>query len=312
MSTNQRTSGERMRFDPAAERCILCEGPIARWASKSAVGETFHYDRCEDCGFVFVNPRPSIDALEQFSKTWDVDSTDGDGSMLGQSRETRMPVPGRAHYRLIRRLLKVRPGPGRLLDVGSGFGGVIAAALQAGLKPTALETTPELRETTARLGPEVTCVGGLFEHFDSPNGSFDYIVMSHVLEHVHNPRQFIHKAEALLSPGGVLRIELPNFDGIYRRLGGVRDPFFWPPGHLNHFNRYNLPALCRRFNLRVVSVSDTYGVPRNVVSKRLARGVQFLSPLVQAGTVVAEGVAKVLTKATRSGVVLRVTAVTPQ
>jgi SAM-dependent methyltransferase len=304
-------ASSNMEFEPPARQCIVCDGAIGRWGSKASNGTVFSYDRCRECGFVFVNPRPTLDALRLFYERFDIDSIEGDGSMLGQSRSTRVPRPRWGHRRAVRRLLALRSGPGRILDVGSGFGGVVAAALEKGLQPTALETNAELLDATRRLGPGVTCVPGLFEQFHAPAESFDYIIMSHVLEHVHDPLAFLTKADALLSPGGVLWIDLPNFDGIYRRLAGTRDPFFWPPGHLNHFNRRSLPLLCRRVGLQVVRVKDWYSAPINVLSKRLGSRTRVLAPVVQAGTLLAVGVAKVLAKVTRSGVVLSVVAVKP-
>ena len=298
-------------FEPPAPDCILCHGEIGRWASKAGAGRTFHYDRCRRCGFAFVNPRPTLAALGRFYEQYDVESTEGDRSVTGQPKETRVPRADWRHRRLVRRALSLRPAPGRLLDVGCGFGGIVAAALEAGLQPTGLEANTEMCAAVARLGPPVTCVAGLFEQFAAPPRSFDYIVMSHVLEHAHDPYGFVAKAHALLAPGGVVWIELPNFDGVYRRLGGTRDPMLWPPAHLNHFNRSSLPLLCERVGLRVAVVRDSFVVPRNVLSKRLGKRARVLAPLVEAGTVAAAGVAKVLTKATRSGVILSVAAMKP-
>ncbi len=36
--------------------------------------------------------------------------------------------------------------------------------------------------------------------------------MSHVLEHLHDPRQFIHVVHRLLKPGGVIFVDTPNIE----------------------------------------------------------------------------------------------------
>ena len=151
------------------------------------------------------------------------------------------------------------------------------AAHAAGLTVTALEIDPtEVRSLSAV--PSLTVIPTLFESFEMPPGSFDYILMSHVLEHAHDPRAWIAKAASLLSPGGILAVMLPHFNSIYRYLASTRDPYFIPPEHLNHFNAKSLSQLCATFNLRTIHHTTTTRFPNNVITKR----VNFPGPIVPA------------------------------
>ena len=55
---------------------------------------------------------------------------------------------------------------------------------------------------------------------------FDRIIMSHVLEHIVNPEEFIFEAMSKLRKGGVLSIALPTDPGLLWRLGRLYSKFF--------------------------------------------------------------------------------------
>ena len=259
----------------------------------------WHYDQCQSCGLVFVNPRPTPASLGKFYESYSQ-------SMEGVSDSQRhKPVASNANRRLIREMLTVRSGPGRFLDVGSGLGGGSAAAVELGFTVTALEADIAHLNAVAQL-PGVQTVHGLFETFNPEPASFDYILMSHVLEHAHDPKAWITKAYQLLSPGGTLWVLLPNFNSIYRRLWDTGDPYFIPPTHLNHFNPKSLPSLCKGAGLKVVLSRDEFALPRDVLSKRFNKA---LAPAIELLTSGIEACGKIGTRLIRSGPFLTVACV---
>jgi 2-polyprenyl-3-methyl-5-hydroxy-6-metoxy-1,4-benzoquinol methylase len=278
--------------------CPLCGGEISPWASKQRKGNLFQYDRCQRCDFLFVNPRPTLAALGDYY------SMHMDHKPPVESAPLPLTTPDASSdaSRAIAQLLKLRPGGGRMLDVGAGSGAFSLAAQAAGLNVTALEVDPaEARAMSAVPGLRV--IPTLFESFEMPPSSFDYVLMSHVLEHSHDPRAWIAKAALLLSSGGVLAVMLPNFNSIYRYVGGTRDPFFIPPDHLNHFNAKSLSWLCASLGLREVDRATTTQFPSNVITKRL-RLPGPIVPAVRALTTAASTVLDWGTSATGIGSVL--------
>ncbi len=298
-----------MDFDPPAESCPLCAGVIFAWGTKERGGRVYQYDRCRSCGFVFVNPRPSVEALSRhYNRGNDAAVACGE-SVGGGEREiakcleipllSPLPDPGAWPRRAMKSLLHVRAGPGRFLDVGAGEGGFTIAATLAGLQATALELDPDDADHLRSLRA-IEVIQDSFERLDREAGSFEYVLMSHVLEHAHDAAGWVRKASELLSPGGVLAVMLPNFNRVFRKLGGIRDPYFFPPEHLNHFSAGSLRRLCRLHGMETVHVHTEGRLPSNLITRRI-RIPAPLDRIVKGGTFIASAAIGAAARATGTG-----------
>ncbi len=74
-----------------------------------------------------------------------------------------------------------------------------------------------------------------------PDGAFDVVLLSHVLEHVHAPIRLLMEANRILAPGGQVVIGLPIEDSLYSRLR--MNYYGGPEGHIYSFSRRNLTKL---------------------------------------------------------------------
>lgn len=124
-----------------------------------------------------------------------------------------------------------RPSGGRaLLDVGCGNGQFLALAFSAGWRVTGFDLDPKVVNKARCRGLDVRL--GSFETLQQARDCFDAITVSHVIEHVYNPKEFIANCYRLLKTGGYFWIETPNvnsyghseFKGDWRGLE--------PPRHL--------------------------------------------------------------------------------
>jgi SAM-dependent methyltransferase len=66
---------------------------------------------------------------------------------------------------------------------------------------------------------------------------FDFILCRHVLEHTYKPLDFLRTMGALMSPNGVLMIEVPNLRAPLRRVFGKHWDGYYVPYHPIHFSR---------------------------------------------------------------------------
>jgi SAM-dependent methyltransferase len=176
---------------------------------------------------------------------------------------------------------------GRLLDVGCAMGLFLKSASETGWEVVGVEPARGLcdkaRELVGHRG-EVICA--TLQEANLPAASFDAVTLWDVLEHVSDPLVFARSCAALLRPGGLLLLNVPDLDSWQARLLGTRWPLLLPE-HLNYFNRRSLRLCGERaalawvsFLRRNVSFSVEYAlyrmaqhdIPGTVWGHRLTRG----------------------------------------
>jgi 2-polyprenyl-3-methyl-5-hydroxy-6-metoxy-1,4-benzoquinol methylase len=136
-----------------------------------------------------------------------------------------------------RYLPKPRPGQ-RLLDIGCGNGDFLVNARDAGWDVVGIDPDPKAVAAAKQRDLEVSV--GSIELFATESGCFDAITLSHVLEHLHEPVQFIQAVHRLLKPGGVIFIDTPNIESRGARRWGRNWRGLETPRHLVLFSRAGL------------------------------------------------------------------------
>jgi SAM-dependent methyltransferase len=139
-----------------------------------------------------------------------------DPAVAGYSKRWRRRVAKSRNQ--IREVLNfVSKGP--VLDVGCSLGYTIHAAQQLGLKAQGLEYDPGVAQYCRSKGYQVKTGAMTALPFDADE--FQVVLMKHVLEHTHEPRQALREVWRVLKPNGGLFIAVP--DGRYSNA--VRNPY---------------------------------------------------------------------------------------
>lgn len=143
----------------------------------------------------------------------------------------------------MRHLPTPRLGSDVVLDIGCGNGRFLSWARLAGWKGVGTEFDPKAASVTRAKGFEVW--EGSLESLAEAGRLFDAITVSHVIEHVHEPRELLAAARRLLKPGGFFWIETPNIhahghDSFGSGWGGLH-----PPHHLQVFTQNALEDLMK-------------------------------------------------------------------
>lgn len=127
-------------------------------------------------------------------------------------------------------LRKYRPdGATDLLDIGCGMGAYLRAGQLLGMNVVGYE--PSLNHS--RIARTVFGFDVRPTYFEGTDERFDLIVLSHVIEHIYDPRAFLAMVVKSLRPRGRLMIVTPNANAYSARLTGDRWPMLVPEDHVS-------------------------------------------------------------------------------
>ena len=153
----------------------------------------------------------------------------------------------RTRSALANRLHRVLP-PGPVLDVGAGDGTLVGAFRRhgreaAGVDPYASGSSPHVRAV----------------EFEDMTGAWSAVIFWHSLEHLRRPVRALAHAAALVVPGGVLVVAVPNAASLQARLFGDRWLALDLPRHLVHISPPALLSQVEALGFRVERVSYLRG-----------------------------------------------------
>jgi len=144
-----------------------------------------------------------------------------------------------------------------VLDYGCGTGDYITFPLaRAGYKVFGVDIhEPSILEARRRYAlPNLTFRTGYVQDLLIEGLSFDVIVCSEVLEHLHNPSELLASLRRLLRPGGALIITTPNGYGSFEILRLLERAFTRIGVHQGlRWVFHKVPQLSRRFRGHPVS-----------------------------------------------------------
>jgi 2-polyprenyl-3-methyl-5-hydroxy-6-metoxy-1,4-benzoquinol methylase len=190
--------------------------------------------RCRRCGLHYVTPRlrPEL-ILEGYQGATD----EGFASQAAQRERT--------FGRCLDRIAADAPPPGRrVLDVGAASGSFLAEAQRRGYEVSGCEPS-EWMCRFAREHYGITIEPATLFDLRREDGSLDLLTMWDVLEHTTDPTAVLRRAHALLAPGGVLALTVPDYGSWAARIMGRRWVFLLTV-HLYYFTRDTIDALLRR------------------------------------------------------------------
>ncbi|MBM3358513.1 MAG: class I SAM-dependent methyltransferase [Betaproteobacteria bacterium] len=148
----------------------------------------------------------------------------------------------RAYFEASVMWLRAKPG-GRVLDVGCGRGDLVAELTELGWKAQGIDTDRQALAIARDRGLEV--MEGCLDAQDLAANTYDAVVMSHVIEHLEDPRRTIQECWRVLKPGGTLVLLTPNPESLGHRLFQRDWLHLDPPRHLHLFPTGALSKIVR-------------------------------------------------------------------
>ncbi len=223
---------------------------------------------CATCGLCYTNPRPTPEALGRYypqdyepyqRQKGEIDRGVGLGAAVrslilrdAYAAPTHQP---RGLAKMAARLLRhVRSadtlgfaiayeGNGRLLDFGCGNGTFLRRMRLLGWDVTGVDFSEQAVGAVRASG--LTALQGTLPHPQLSPGSFDLITMRHALEHVPDAKAILLATRDLLTPGGKLHIQVPNFASWEVEHFGDASHVLQLPRHFVHFSPQSLEMILR-------------------------------------------------------------------
>lgn len=184
---------------------------------------------CSECGFVYLNPRPSEEDLAAYYQKHYLPQN---ANSIQTWREMMRSVFSIAADEIE----KTQP-KGTLLDIGCGFGFFLQEMNCRGWEVTGIE----LSAPGISYARDVLCVQVYqtpLEEANFPNNCFDVITAFYVIEHSYDPLIFLSKIYSLLKPGGIVLLRYPNTRPLEFLLQsvGLKNNVYDIPFHLSDFS----------------------------------------------------------------------------
>ena len=157
-----------------------------------------------------------------------------------------------------------------LLDAGCGGGRHCFGALDRGVHSIGLDLDlPSLRIARAGIherrgrAPE-KLHGGVLRgdvfHLPFRDGSFDRVICSEVMEHVHDYPAAVRELVRVLRPGGTIGVTIPTAITEWFYLAATRLYFESPGGHIRVFRPRDLALALARAGVRVDGVGFAHAL----------------------------------------------------
>lgn len=247
----------------------------------------FAYDLCGDCGTLYQTPRPISSVFETFYRN-SVSSNYWAEVFFPSVAEARREKIFRPR---VERLADICATMGveirHLIDVGAGYGIFLDEWRKRSpyAHLVAVEPSAALAAQCRAKGFEVE--ENIVEHVGTKYEGFaDLVVCFEVLEHVHEPIDFLKSLMRLAKPGGMVFVSTLCIDGFDLQTLWDKSNQISPPHHINFLSVRGFEKLFRRAGLTEVSVTTPGELDVDIVrnaSRRhadLLEGQRFIKRLI--------------------------------
>ncbi len=184
-------------------KCLICGSD--RDISLLFKGWPYYYLKCAACNLVFIGNRPSLRRYRSYVQK---------GHLSNFRVEHKQDWRAWQDWKIITYrnlgftdLVNSAQAAKRVLEIGCGEGRQLEIFKQRNWDVLGVEPNRDYCLQCKAQGIEV--INKYIEDVEFPDGTFDLVVATHVLEHLRDPRILIEKVFRFLKPSGRLILEIP-------------------------------------------------------------------------------------------------------
>ncbi len=257
-------------------RCNICGSNNCRFLfhgrdrALKVSSQLFNIVKCLNCGLVYLNPQLTREELKKYYPE-NYDQYSGADTIFKYGPLSALIKKFLSRFKEKNRIFNGRQSnltepELNYLDFGCGGGAHLEKIRKR--HPTwhlyGLDNIDTACVRTKQRGFEVFC--GDITELEMPENFFDIINMSHVLEHLNDPKAALLKVNRILKKGGRLIIALPNFDSIAAKFFGRYWHALDVPRHLFFLTPQTATLLLEQTGFSVQKVSYAQGPRVGILS----------------------------------------------
>lgn len=226
--------------------CMICNGELDLFSNDSY----FHLpvSFCKNCNFYSTgNPETIKKQLEKlYSKDYWIERK-AESSIKSNFEDPDSLSKKRSWESQIKYCKPFLKNKKKILEIGAGGGQSLEWFEEKNFDITGIEPDQNNVNLINQRLKKGKCIAGFIEDMHIED-KFDVIWMSHVLEHLVNPKKFLENTKTLLNKSGIFFIEVPNAEN----LDLLNKTIFSDP-HTFHFSKNSLIKLAENAGYTVLS-----------------------------------------------------------
>ncbi len=216
---------------------------------------------CKDCGYIHFKNKPTKEELDDFySKMyWEIEenlklkANYTDATSILTDEEILNDKKFNEMFNIFEKLIDKKSSNKRMLSIGCGPTLITHFFALKGYETLYIEPSDHAVELLDKYN--LKGFKSSFEDFDFESiGTFDFIDISFVLEHISEPRELIENARKCLNKGGVMKLAIPNDFSpthlAYLSKENSKPEWITYPDHINYFNFKSFKNLIEKVGLK--------------------------------------------------------------
>ena len=241
-------------FPSAARKKINCIACDSKKLEPQFKKHQFEYSMCLECGSLFHSPRADLNAFDDFYKNsksslfW---ATEFFPAVMDARRELVFAPKARE---ILSKIEKLNINTDKIADIGAGYGIFLEEweKISNTKTLTAIEPSSEMADICRSKGFDVheSMIEDINEKINA-----NLTVCFEVLEHAHNPFQFIMSLKNVMHANGYLLLTTLSVDGFdIQQLWSQSDQIS-PPHHINFLSIQGFELMFARAGFDIVEIS---------------------------------------------------------
>jgi len=214
--------------------------------------ENFSLQNCPGCGNTYTNPQVEY---SEFGKFYPTDNYVPylQHAIKKHQVFSKLLYDGLSKIFINKFWGTISPGL-RMLEIGCSNGDFLLKCKNKGMSVLGIEPDNNAAQRAIKRGLEVLPLSFEEAYPHIKNQKFDVIFMSHVFEHIQNPKTVMKLLASLLSDNGKIIIVVPNINSFNHKLFGKNWMSLDVPRHYFHYSPASLEYMA---NISDLSVDKT-------------------------------------------------------